>query len=67
MPGKSARVMLELGSECSLIHCTLLKGCNLVYRTSGLKVQWDGGEVTIILELGSTTVTHSFLVVDFDT
>jgi len=36
--GRSAKVMLDLGSECSLIHSSLLEGCDLVCRASGLKM-----------------------------
>lgn len=43
--GRSARVMLDLGSECSLIHNSLLEGCNIAHRASRLKVHWDGGSL----------------------
>lgn len=47
--GKSAKVMLDLGSESSLIHISLLEGWNVAYRVSGLKAQRvdHKGEVTI--------------------
>lgn len=50
--------------QCSLIHSSLLGGCDVAYRALGLKVQWGGGsplyhegEVILSMGIGSATVT----------